>query len=64
VACFTKPASVGLGLRQTQAGSVPEVKDVTLRGARERLVQLYDARDKPDEEAKWRKELEKTKEKP
>ena len=29
-----------------------------LTEALERLVQLYDAWDKPDEAAKWRKELE------
>ena len=52
------------GLRQTQAGIVPEVKNVTLRGALKRLVQLYDAWGKQDEAAKWRKELEKAKEKP
>jgi tetratricopeptide (TPR) repeat protein len=32
--------------------------------ALERLVQLYDAWGKPDQAAKWRKELEKTKEQP
>ncbi len=36
---------------------------VRLTEALERLVQLYDAWDKPDEAAKWRTELEKTKEK-
>jgi molybdenum-dependent DNA-binding transcriptional regulator ModE len=30
----------------------------------ERLVQLYDAWGKPTEAARWRKQLEKTKEKP
>ena len=39
--------------------SPPEVR---LTQALERLVQLYDAWDKPDEVAKWRTELEKTKE--
>jgi eukaryotic-like serine/threonine-protein kinase len=52
------------GLRQTQAGIMPCVKDVTLWDALERLVQLYDAWGKPDEAAKWRKELEKAEEKP
>jgi tetratricopeptide (TPR) repeat protein len=50
------------GLRRTQGGILREVKDVTLRGALERLVQLYDAWGKPDKAAKWRKELEKAKE--
>ena len=50
------------GLRRTQGGIVREVKDATLRGALERLVQLYDAWGKPDEAAKWRKELDKAKE--
>ena len=50
------------GLRQTQAGIVPRVRARTLRGALERLVQLYDAWGKPDEAAKWRKELEKANE--
>jgi hypothetical protein len=43
------------GLRRTQGGVTREVKDVTLRGALGRLVQLYDAWGKPDEAAKWRK---------
>jgi tetratricopeptide (TPR) repeat protein len=47
------------GLRRTQAEIVREVKGVTLRGALERLVQLYDTWGQPDEAAKWRKELEK-----
>ena len=50
------------GLRRTQGGIVREVKGVTLRGALERLVELYDAWGQPDEAAKWRKALEKGKE--
>ena len=46
----------------TQAGIIPQVRDMMLRAALERLVQLYDAWGKPDEAAKWRKELEKAKE--
>jgi eukaryotic-like serine/threonine-protein kinase len=46
------------GLRRPHPGIVRQVKDVVLRDALERLVQLYDAWDKPDEAAKWRKELE------
>src|SRR5262249_9219459 len=37
---------------------------VRLTDALERLVQLYDAWNKPDEAARWRTELEKAKEKP
>jgi hypothetical protein len=50
------------GLRRTQGGIMREVKDAALRGALERLVQLYDAWGKPGEAATWRKELEKAKE--
>ena len=50
------------GLRRTQAGIVRHIKDMMLRDARGRLVQLYDAWDKPDEAAKWRKDLETAKE--
>jgi hypothetical protein len=34
------------------------VKDQRLREALERLVRLYDAWDKPEEAARWGKELE------
>ena len=34
------------------------ISQADLIEALERLVQLYDARNKPDEAAKWRKELE------
>jgi non-specific serine/threonine protein kinase/serine/threonine-protein kinase len=44
-------------LRQSETRSSPQV-DTRLRGAGERLVQLYDAWGKPDEAAKWRKDLE------
>ena len=46
------------GLRQTEAQIPPQVNDSRLSDALERLVQLYDAWGKPDEAAKWRKELE------
>jgi tetratricopeptide (TPR) repeat protein len=46
------------GLRQTEAKILPQVKDVRLRDALERLVRLYEALGKPDEAAKWKKELE------
>jgi serine/threonine protein kinase/tetratricopeptide (TPR) repeat protein len=46
------------GLKQ-QAAKIPEqVRTTRLTVAAERLVQLYDAQDKKDEAAKWRKELE------
>jgi hypothetical protein len=48
------------GLRQAEAETLPRVKDARLHDALERLIQLYDASDKPAEAAKWRKELEAT----
>ena len=45
------------GLKQNEAQIPPEEKDALLRDAVARLVQLYDAWGKPDEAAKWRKEL-------
>jgi hypothetical protein len=46
-----------------RAEKVPaQAKVQQLRETLERLVRLYDAWDKPDEAAKWRKELEKAKE--
>src|SRR5262249_13840773 len=46
------------GLKQRQ-DKIPEVvRKVRLTEALERLVQLYEATDNPDEAAKWRKELE------
>jgi eukaryotic-like serine/threonine-protein kinase len=52
----------GLKARQTK---IPlQEKDRRLREALERLVQLYDAWGKPDEAAKWRKELEAMKKEP
>jgi hypothetical protein len=53
------------GMKQREARNFPpQVPELRLREALDRLVQLYDAWDKPDQAAKWRKELEKTKEKP
>jgi len=49
-------------LRRTQAQIERPDKDERMRDALERLVQLYDAWGKPDEAAKWRKELEKANE--
>ncbi|HZL87205.1 MAG TPA: tetratricopeptide repeat protein [Pirellulaceae bacterium] len=49
------------GLREREAAIPSEVKSYPIQ-ALERLVQLYDAWDKPDEAAKWRKELEKSRE--
>ncbi|MEX2560603.1 MAG: serine/threonine-protein kinase, partial [Pirellulales bacterium] len=46
------------GLKQTEAKTPPQLKEGRLRDVLERLVQLYDAWGKPDEAAKWRKELE------
>jgi Tfp pilus assembly protein PilF len=45
------------GMKQRAAQIPSQVRNLRLRAARERLVQLYDAWDKPDEAAKWRKEL-------
>jgi hypothetical protein len=45
------------GLKQ-RAAKIPADRKVVLTEALERLVQLYDAWGKPDEAAKWRKELE------
>ena len=45
------------GLKQNEAQIPPEEKDALPRDAAARLVQLYDAWGKPDEAAKWRKEL-------
>jgi hypothetical protein len=45
------------GLKQ-RAAKIPElVRTTRLTEAAERLVQLYDAQEKKDEAAKWRKEL-------
>jgi tetratricopeptide (TPR) repeat protein len=41
--------------------AIPPLSTYCLTEALERLVQLYDARGKPDEAAKWRKELEEEK---
>ena len=38
--------------------TIPPQRQVRLTEAIERLVQLYEAMDKPDEAAKWRKELD------
>ena len=45
------------GMKQREATIPPQGKD-RLTEALERLVQLYEATDKPDEAAEWRKELE------
>jgi hypothetical protein len=45
-------------------GKIPPQGKLRPTEALERLVQLYDAQGKPDEVAKWRKELEKRKVKP
>jgi hypothetical protein len=50
------------GMRECQAPAFEEDTWGRLTTALERLVQLYDAEDKPVEAAKWRKELEKRKE--
>jgi tetratricopeptide (TPR) repeat protein len=46
------------GLKQRAAQIPPQVKQLRLTEALKRLVQVYDAWDRPDEAAKWRKELE------
>jgi eukaryotic-like serine/threonine-protein kinase len=51
------------GMKERE-NKIPAHKKFRLTEALERLVQFYDAWDKPDEAAKWRKELEKTKKKP
>lgn len=45
------------GMKQ-RAAKIPAQHKIRLIEALERLVQLYDAWDKPDEAAKWRSELE------
>jgi serine/threonine protein kinase/tetratricopeptide (TPR) repeat protein len=45
------------GMKQREATIPPQAKD-RLTEALERLVQLYEATNKPDEAARWRKELE------
>ena len=45
-------------MKQRAAKIPPQAKDLRLREAVERLVHLYEATDKKDEAAKWRKELE------
>jgi hypothetical protein len=45
------------GMKQREK-TIPEQGKARLTEAIERLVQLYDATDKKDEAAKWRKELE------
>lgn len=44
-------------MKQREA-KIPEQGKVRLPEAIERLVQLYEARDKKDDAARWRKELE------
>jgi tetratricopeptide (TPR) repeat protein len=51
------------GMKQREAKIPPQDKDLRLQEALERLVQLHDAWDKPEEAAKWRTEVEKTKHK-
>jgi tetratricopeptide (TPR) repeat protein/predicted Ser/Thr protein kinase len=46
------------GLNQRAQQIPPAFRTVRLAEALERLVQLYEAKNKPDEAAKWRKELE------
>ena len=46
-------------MKQREATIPPQAK-FNLTEALERLVQLYEATDKPDEAARWRKELEAT----
>jgi tetratricopeptide (TPR) repeat protein len=46
------------GMKERQAKIPPAIKDERLREALDRLVQLAEAQDKPDEAAKWRKERE------
>jgi tetratricopeptide (TPR) repeat protein len=46
------------GMRRRADKIPPQWKGLRLRQALERLVRLYDAWDKPEEAAKWRKELE------
>ena len=48
------------GMKKQEA-KIPAQGKIRLVEAVERLVQLYDATGKPEEAAKWRKELEKTK---
>src|SRR5262249_46375921 len=50
------------GMKQREA-SIPLQSRVRLREALQRLVRLYDAWGKPDEAARWRKELDAAKEK-
>jgi serine/threonine protein kinase/tetratricopeptide (TPR) repeat protein len=45
------------GLKQTEAQIPDEDRDTALRDALDRLVELYDLWSKPEEAAKWRKEL-------
>jgi len=45
------------GMKQREA-TIPALGKVNLITALERLVQLYEATNKPDETARWRKELE------
>lgn len=46
------------GMKQRADKIPPQAKDLRLRVALDRLVQLYDVWGKPDEAARWRKELE------
>jgi tetratricopeptide (TPR) repeat protein len=46
------------GLKQCADKIPPQLRGLRLREGLERLVQLYEATDKKDEAAKWRKELE------
>jgi non-specific serine/threonine protein kinase/serine/threonine-protein kinase len=49
------------GMKQREAKIPPQFRDMRIREPLDRLVQLYDAWDKPDQAAKWRKELERIK---
>ena len=45
-------------MKEREAKIPPQAKDVRLTQALERLIRLYEAWDKSDEVAKWKKELE------
>ena len=49
------------GMKQREAKMPPQAKDLRLREALERLVQLYGACGKKDKAAEWRKKLEEAK---
>jgi hypothetical protein len=46
------------GMKQREKVIPPQLKDLRLREALERLVQLYEAMDKKDDAEKWRTQLE------